>query len=134
MKRSPEKMIARLRNRKSRIIASMILSMLLLMLLSWQWYVVECIWKDSLFMEHEDLLFHVAIQQMLFIPASTLIAQSMLVAALLGLAVGSLFVNLFAYSKDDLLVNLWDRLQALEKSKQNEKDNCEAASGNLTEP
>jgi uncharacterized membrane protein YhaH (DUF805 family) len=116
MRGSPEKLIAGLRRKRLRIIASGILSVVLLGLLIAQWCLIGTVWHDSVFKEHSDLLFHVAMQQMMVIPTCSLIAQSMLVAALLGIMMAIFFINLLAYSKDDLLVELWDRIEALEHS------------------
>jgi hypothetical protein len=60
-------------------------------------------------------LLHVLKSQQLVWAIANTTAISYLLAAVVGLFLGSLVTEAFMFTKDDLLVDLWDRVQALER-------------------
>jgi len=117
MRGSPEVLIARLRNRKKRIVAYSIFSVVCLGLLGVHWFVLVDMCRSLVPQEGEDLALHAVLSQQVFFAAACMHATSLLLACLLGLAVGALVCEVMTFTKNDLLVELWDRVQALERSK-----------------
>jgi len=118
MQRPPEALVARLRNRKRRLITLGILIVILLGLIAMGWLAVTSLQKSLVPKEDADLLLHVVSCQVLLPGIAFLQSMLLLLAAALGAALAA-FLGRSAglATKDDLLVNLWDRVQALEQSR-----------------
>jgi hypothetical protein len=116
MRRSPEVLIARLRNKKSRIIASGIFTVVLLGLLAWYWFLLITTCQSLVPREGENLAFHVVFTQQLLVGIAFIQCISLFLALGVGLSIGMLINELSGFTKNDLLVQLWDRVQALERS------------------
>jgi hypothetical protein len=129
MRTSPEKLIARLRNHKGRIIAHSILAAIFLAMLTVSWWVLLTIASDTLLLKKgEDPVFHLTVTQPMTLGIATLTSMSFLFASLVGVFGGAL-VEFTGLTKDDLLVQLWDRVQALEKSVGNNTNDFQSARG-----
>jgi hypothetical protein len=116
MRRSPEVLIARLRNRKARTIGCSILSVACLGLLAMNMLVLSEMISGLIRREGGDLpISAVAGQQVLAIAG--LQSITLLLALGLGVAAAALITELSGATKADLLVQLWDCVQTLERSK-----------------
>ena len=116
MRRSPEKLIARLRNRRSRIIALSVCVVVGLGVLAYGWFVLVTLYSDLVPKEADDVLLHVVMNQYMILAIANIGGSSLLVASLVGIAIGLLLTEVSGFTKNDLLANLWDRVQALERS------------------
>ena len=116
MPRSPEALVARLRNRKGRIIGYSILSVLLAIVAAGSWFVLTKAISGLLPKEGEDLFLHVVFGQQMLVGIACMQTMFFLLALGLGATVGVLIGELTTFTKQDLLVHLWDRVQALEQS------------------
>jgi hypothetical protein len=116
MRRSPESLVNRLRNRKRRIVCYTILIIAGLLLLAAAGFVLVKSIGDLAFREGDDLQLHVVIGQQILVGIAFLDAMSLLLATGIGAAIAMLVGEVTSFTKDDLLVNLWDRVQALEQS------------------
>lgn len=116
MRRTPELLIARLRNRKGRIITYGVLSVICLGVLINHWLLLtEAITGLSL-KEGDDLLLHVVAGQYMVLGIALMQTLFILLAMGLGFAAASLLNEISGCTKMDLVVELWDRVQALERS------------------
>jgi hypothetical protein len=103
-------MVARLRNRKGRIIGWSVLSVISLGMIALNLFWLNWMLTDLLHIESERMA-----RALLFAIAS-LETLTLLLALGLAVAVGLLITELTVFTKSDLLVNLWDRVRALEQS------------------
>ena len=115
MRRSPEVMVSRLRNRKDRIIVYGILSIILAGMAAGYWFVLVKMITGLTPKEGEDLLMHVVFGQQMLVGITCMQTIFFLLAMGLGATVAGLITELTMFTKSDLLVNLWDRVQALEQ-------------------
>jgi hypothetical protein len=118
MQRSPEALVAKLRNKKSRIILYSILSLLFLGSLVFYLCVLSHASQSLIPKEGEEPTVHNYLLPVMLQLISALITMSMLIAAGLGISIGSLYVEFTSFTKNELLVQLWDRVQELEKTQQ----------------
>ena len=116
MRRSLEALVTGLRNRKRRIVAYSILSVVFLGLAAWQWYVLSDAVRFLLPKEGEDPVSRVVMGQAMMPGIAAMIAALFLLAAVIGVMIGLLITEAAMFTKSDLLVQLWDRVQALERS------------------
>ncbi len=103
-------MVARLRNRKGRIIGFSVLSVLCFGTVALNLLLLNRMLTDLLHVESE----HMA--RALLFGIASLETLTLFFAMGLVLAVGLLTTELMVFTKSDLLVNLWDRVRALEQS------------------
>lgn len=115
MRRSPEVTVSRLRNRKGRIIGYGILSVILAGMAAGHWVVLTKLITGLAPREGEDLLLHVVIGQQMLGGITCLQTILFLLALGFGATVAGLIAELTTFTKNDLLVHLWDRVQALEQ-------------------
>jgi len=115
MRRSPEVMVSRLRNRKGRIIAYGILSIIIAGTAAGYWFVLTKMITGLAPKEGEDLLTHVVFGQQMLLGITCKQTIFFLLAMGLGAAAAGLITELTMFTKSDLLVDLWDRVQALEQ-------------------
>jgi hypothetical protein len=66
--------------------------------------------------EGKDVLVHLAVGQAMVVGIAFLQSAGLLLAAGLGATVAALITELTMFTKTDLLVRLWDRVQVLEQS------------------
>ena len=109
-------MVARLRNRKGRIIAWSILSVVWLGGLAVQLIALNWMITDFMPKEGDELLTRAVVGQRMLRNIAFLQTVAYFVALVLATAVLFLIAELTMFTKHDLLVNLWDRVQALEQS------------------
>jgi hypothetical protein len=109
-------MVARLRNRKGRIIAWSILSVVCLGGLAVQLIALNWMITDFMPKEGDELLTRAVVGQRMLRNIAFLQTVAYFVALVLATAVLFLIAELTMFTKHDLLVNLWDRVQALEQS------------------
>jgi asparagine N-glycosylation enzyme membrane subunit Stt3 len=103
-------MVARLRNRKGRIIAWSGLSVFFLVMLALHLLMLTRMLTDLLHIESERM-----VRAVLFGVVSLEIV-AFLLALGLAAAVAALITEFTVFTKSELLVNLWDRVRALEQS------------------
>ena len=118
MKRSPEVLIARMRKRKRRIVGLAMLLVILVCGLVWNYWMFALLCQDLVPKEGDDLATHAIMSQSLLFGVAILHSMIMVLAAFVGLAAGALITELFMFTKTDLLLQLWDRVQLLERSHQ----------------
>ena len=112
-----EALVAHLRNRKRRIVTHSIVAVLLLVALAIQCVKLSMMCAFLVPKEGHDLLMHVAMGQSMVVWMATVCAVTVVLALLFTYVVLRLIVELFGVTtRDDLLVQLWDRVQALEQS------------------
>jgi hypothetical protein len=116
MRRSPETFVARLRNRKRRIIVYSTLLAVCLGSLVLYWHVSTSACVNLLARETEEPAINAVLSHQLIIGIAFMQTMMLLLCVCVGVLGGTLIVNLTAFTKDDLLVQLWDRVQSLEKS------------------
>ena len=116
MRRTPELLIARLRNRKGRIISFGVLSVICLGALINYWLLMTDAVDSLVPKEGDDLLLHVVIGQQMVVGIALMQTLLILLAMGLGFAATSLINEISGCTKMDLVVELWDRVQALERS------------------
>lgn len=117
MHRSPEALVAGLRKRKSRIVTFSILTIACGGLLAMSLYVAARGYSLLVPKEGDDLAFHVTMAVPI-VPAIAFCQTMAVVYAMgLGLAAAMLIGELTSFTKNDLLVELWDRVQSLEKAR-----------------
>ncbi len=116
MRRTPELLIARLRNRKGRIIAYGVLSVIFLGVLINYWLLMTDAVDSLVPKEGDDLLLHVVTGQYMVLGIALMQTLFILLAMGLGFAATSLLNEISGCTKMDLVVELWDRVQALERS------------------
>jgi hypothetical protein len=116
MRRSPEKLIARLRNRKIRTIGSGVLTLVFSAMLAVNWSLLALFSSSMAIKEGEDPVLHLVIWQPMVLGISTLVGTSLFLASLVGFFAGMLLNHVTGCTKDDLLVQLWDRVEILERS------------------
>jgi hypothetical protein len=116
MRRSPEVLVKRLRNRKFRIIGYSVLIIVGLCLIAWHWFVLTTLTSDLVPKEGDDLLWHAVLSQQLLPGIACLEAVLLLLGVGIGAVIALLIGEVTAFTKNDLLVNLWDRVEALEQS------------------
>jgi hypothetical protein len=116
MPQSPDVLIKRLRNRKRRVVVHVIFVVACASFLATGWIVVTRGYALLVAREGEDLLFRVNSAEV----ALPVIAFWQTFTVLAGLALGCssamLIAELTAFTKDDLLVDLYDRVTALERA------------------
>jgi hypothetical protein len=121
MRRSAELLVARLRNRRKRIVVDSILTVASLAAIAVIWYFINRLAASLVPREVGDPSLELArLQYVLAIslPLFGLLYLMMLFcAALLGFSVSELVRAIAGFSNCDLLVNLWDRVQALESGR-----------------
>jgi hypothetical protein len=110
MRRSPEVLVARLRNRKGRIIVLSILTVICIGALAFQWVMLNRMLTDLLHIESERLA------RVLLVGVVSLETAAFFLALCLAAAVAALITEFTVFTKSELLVNLWDRVRALEQS------------------
>jgi len=113
---SPEVLVARLRNRKGRVIGYAVLSTVLAALTAAHWIMAARGMADLVPEEGKDVLVHLAVGQAMVVGIAFLQSAGLLLAAGLGATVAALITELTMFTKTDLLVRLWDRVQVLEQS------------------
>jgi hypothetical protein len=116
MVRSPETLVARLRNRKGRIVTYAILSVVLAGLTAMHWIMAARMIASLVPEEGKDLLFHVVVGQPIIVGIAFMQTAGLLMVAGFGATVGALITELTMFTKTDMLVRLWDRVQVLEQS------------------
>jgi hypothetical protein len=116
MRRSPDALVARLRNRKGRIIGYSVLSAVCLALLAGHLFLVGRMTTGLVPRQGDDLLVSVVVGQQTIVAIAFLQTMSLVLAVGLGVAGAALIGELMVCTKNDLLVHLWDRVQALEQS------------------
>jgi hypothetical protein len=112
-----EALVSHLRNRKRRIVTYSIFVILLLGGLAIQCFKLTMMWSFLAPKEGDDLLWHVAMCQPIVVWMATACASTLVLAMVCTYAVVKLIADIFGVTtRDDLLVQIWDRLQALERS------------------
>jgi len=115
MRRSPEVLVARLRNRRGRVVTHSILAVVFLALAAWHLFVATCLYSDLIPKADEDAA---AIRALLAPQFAVATGFVLMIAFFLALMfahnVGMLITIATGTTQDDLLVSLWDRVQALE--------------------
>jgi hypothetical protein len=118
MRRSPEALVSRLRNRRGRIITYSILAVISLALAAMQWFLAMCLYSDLIPKGDEDAT---AIRALLAPQFAVSTAVVLMVAfffcLLFAQNIVMLIVEATGYTRNDLLVELWDRVQALESGR-----------------
>jgi hypothetical protein len=123
MKRSPEALVASLRvkkNKKWRIVTHTFVVLVLLNLVAYYC----CVLASNLFValllpqNPGGHTIYSLIHGTLLYKFAFLNSLTMFLAACLGIEAMNLVTELTTFAKDDLLVQLWDRVQALEMSQQ----------------
>jgi hypothetical protein len=109
-------LVSRLRNRKRRIVTYSIVVVVLLGGLSIQWFKLAMMWSFLTPKEGGDLLLHVAMCQPMVVWMATACASTLVLAMVCTYFVVELITEIFGVTRNDLLVQMWDRLQALERS------------------
>ena len=120
MRRTPEAqlqaLIARLRNRKGRIIAYTISVLLLVGLVGTQWFVYVRMNSSLVPKEGDDLLLHVVTGQSVVGAMAGLFTIMVVLGVCCTTLVVKLIAELVGATREDLLVHLWERLRALEQT------------------
>src|SRR5208282_4627147 len=114
MRGSPDALVARLRNRKGRMITCGILSIMFASVGAGGCFVVTKAITGLVPREGEDLLMHVVFGQQMLVGIAHMQTVVLLLALGLGATLTALIGELTTFTKNDLLVHLWDRVQALE--------------------
>lgn len=122
MRRSPETLIKGLRNRKHRIVAYSIWSVVSLCLLVAALFLLFKATSGLVPKESDDLQLHVIMGQQMLVGITFIEAMSLLIGLCVGASIGLLVGEVATFTKNDLLVNLWDRVQALEQSQPTPSD------------
>lgn len=115
MRRSPEKLIERLRNHKGRIKIYAFFVVVSLALLMASVYLLIETYGWLLPDEEGNLALTDVAREHLSIGAAFLQVVSLMLVSVFGLAVGLLISEVTTFTKNDLLVQLWDRVHALER-------------------
>ena len=111
-----EALVSRLRNRKRRIVSNSIVVVLLLGGLAIQWFKLAMMQSFLTPKEGDDLLRHVAMCQPLIVWIATACASTAILATVCSYFVVTLITEIFGVTRNGLLVQICDRLQALERS------------------
>ena len=114
--KTAEALIGRLRNRRGRIVAYAVTSVACAVISGMYWWHSIRLTSQLVPAENDDPLLHLTTSQAM-LPSIVMCYTFATVWALgLGLSVGKLVGELATYTKNQLLVELWDRVTALEKS------------------
>jgi hypothetical protein len=122
MRLSPEKLIARMRNKKIRIINGIILLIVFLFLITLYWIIGLKFWEHVKDYSEKDDLHHF-FSHLSLLYLSRIYVTTILLSLFIGFLISFLIGLLFTYTKEDLLVELWDRVQTLEKARQDAANN-----------
>jgi len=115
MRRSPEALIARLRNRKRRVLNYGVLTLICLGLLLADWSVTAKAIAALAPGEGDDPSTLFVVGQQMLVGIAFMQTMALLLALAFGAAVAALILELVGYTRDDLLVNPWDRVQLHEQ-------------------
>lgn len=115
MRRTPEALIDRLRNRKNRIVAFSICAVLCLSLFIFSLWVFVKASNSLTLTDGQDIVLHVAIMRVT-VPLLVYTQMAVLIAGAVACVFAGLAVTeVTTFTKNDLLVNLWDRVEVLEQ-------------------
>jgi len=116
MRRSPEALIAGLRNRKRRIVTYSVLAVIFLGLAAIALFVASRAYAGLVPREGEKLVFRAALDHLMLVGIARMQTIAIVFAIAFGLAGAALLIEIMEFTRSDLLVYLWDRVQALEKA------------------
>jgi hypothetical protein len=121
MRKSPEVLISRLRNRKKRIVVDSVQTVACLAAVAVIWYFINSMAASLVPRDVEDPSLELARFQYVLAISLPLIGLLFLMmlfcAAFLGFSVSELIRAITGFSNSDLLVELWDRVRALESGR-----------------
>ena len=118
MQRSPEALVERLRNRKGRIIRYSVLALICLGLCGMYWFLFIRAYAQLIPKEGEDLVIHAAISQYIILPQIVYFQiMTILTGAFFGIFTMMVLTEITTFTKNDLLVQLWDHVQVLEQNR-----------------
>ena len=115
--RSAEALVAHLRKRKRRIIGHIVCLVVSLgMLAVFGWLIFDLYHRIVPKNEADLAIVHLVQLQQVTVAIAFIQSMMLLFALGFGYATGMLLNELTTFTKDELLVNLWDRVNLLEKS------------------
>jgi fatty acid desaturase len=117
MRGSPEALVSRLRNRTRRLVAYSILIPIFLGMLAMNWFLLTSMYSQFVPKEGEDPLAHVMMGQSILLGITGLGVGTFGLALVCAFLIAQLVTETCCFTRNDLLVHMYDRLQALEQSR-----------------
>ena len=124
MRRSPEELFARLRknrtnNRKHRIAVNIVVIVFALVYQAFGWWLLNDMVRSLVPKEGADFAFHAVLSLPIVVGIAGLYPMLLFTGLAAVFAVFWLIQELYLCTKDDMLIHLLDRIEALEKSRRN---------------